>query len=180
MSNPFAGIITSEMKLMFTNMIDALLEQNALTLTCRVIYGGSKVTVCPNCVYDPMTKKSSNRYKTGGPVSFPNGQLCPVCAGIGSVPTETDEELSLMVIFDSLEWVKLAGNNRTAHTAQEYTLTFSKLNTYTQLKQAKEIIIDTSIEDTVYNRFVRVGQPQILGFGASSYCMFKWERAGGG
>jgi hypothetical protein len=178
MSNPFSGIITSEMKTLYTNMIDALLEATALTLNCRLIYGGTKLTICPNCVYDPMSGKSSNRYKTGGPVSFPKGQQCPVCAGVGSIPTDTDEELSLMVIYDSLEWQKMGGNNRTAQTGKEYTLTFSKLNTYTQLKQAKEIIIDTTTEETVVNRFVRVGLPEIYGFGASSYVMVKWERNG--
>lgn len=178
MSNPFSGIITSDMKTLFTNMIDSLLEENALTLNCRLIYGGSAITVCPNCVYDPLSGKSSNRYKSGGPVNFPNGQPCPVCTGIGRISTDTDEELSLMVIYNSLDWIKMSGNSKTAQTGESFTLTFSKLSTYSQIKQAKEIIIDTAIETTVVNRYVRVGLPEIYGFGASSYVLTKWRIAG--
>lgn len=178
MSNPFSGIITSEMKTLFTNMIDSLLEATALTLPCKLVYGGTKITICPNCVYDPLSGKSSSRYKTGGLVEFNNGQICPVCSGVGKISTDTSETLYLMVIYNSLEWTKLAGKNNTAQTGESYTLTFSAISTYPNLQQAQHIEIDTSISDVVTNKYIRVGDLEIYGFGASSYVMGKWHKIG--
>ena len=60
MSNPFSGIITTEFKTLFTNMIDSLLEDDALTVPCRLTYEGTKFTLCTNCVPNPISGRSTN------------------------------------------------------------------------------------------------------------------------
>ena len=62
MANPFSGIITSDFKTLFTNMIDALLEDAALTVPCQLTYEGTKWTLCPNCLLSPVTSKSSYNF----------------------------------------------------------------------------------------------------------------------
>jgi hypothetical protein len=183
MPSPFEGIITSEMKTLFTNAIDALLEDTACTRPCRLVYGVTKWVDCPNCVFDAVGNKSSNRYQTGGPIAFRHGQTCPLCNGAGRKPDEPEEEpIYLMVLAEPNDWLRL-GNfasraSNTSHTEDGIVTTMSKFTLYAKLTRAKELIIDTDIEDVVKPRYIREGVPQICGFGGSDYIFQKWRIAG--
>ncbi len=91
-TNPFLGIISPAFKATFTNAIDALLEDTALTVPCRLIYGNTNPTVCANCIFDPLTGRSSSIYLAGGPIPFANGQICPWCHGEGVKTVEATED----------------------------------------------------------------------------------------
>jgi hypothetical protein len=175
MANPFSGIISNELKLLFNNAIDALLEDNALTVPCELRYGITKTTICPNCIYDPINKKSSNRYKAGGPVSFASGQICPYCNGVGLTGEESTEEVFLCVIWDYKQWRKLGFN---LLSPEGFVVTLCGMNKLPQIKSAKEVIIDTRISPHVQHRFVREGEPNPLGLGESRYISTLWKRAG--
>ena len=97
-TNPFSGIITNDFKNLFSNAIKALLEDAALTVPCTLYFGVTKYEDCSNCVYDPIGRKSSNKFQTGGPVPFRNGGVCPVCSGNGKKPVTSTENLNLAVI----------------------------------------------------------------------------------
>ena len=71
MVNPFSGIIDSNFKTIFNNAISAILEDDALTVSCTLEYGITRYEDCVNCLYDPIGQKSSNRFQNGGPVPFP-------------------------------------------------------------------------------------------------------------
>jgi hypothetical protein len=66
---------------------------------CRLVYP-ARWTPCPNCVWDAVGNKSSNRWKTGGPMPFPNGQTCPLCNGAGRRAEEVSEEVKLLCAWD--------------------------------------------------------------------------------
>lgn len=53
-----------------------------------------------NCHYDPIGKKSSNRYLHGGPISFPMGSICPLCGGVGYKAIEVEETVTLLINED--------------------------------------------------------------------------------
>ena len=55
---------------------------DTLGKTCQLVYP-PKRTQCPNCFLDPRSGRSTNRYRSGGPVPFPNNTICPWCAGEG-------------------------------------------------------------------------------------------------
>jgi hypothetical protein len=180
-TNPFSGIITSGMKDLHKNMIDALLEDDALTRPCQLIYGDTKFTLCPNCLYDPKLKRSSNRYQAGGPVPFPSGQLCPYCRGIGMMPDEQTETLYMAVLWNYKDWFPMGNTSspvgNTPHFGWGKVQTMSKFDaTYSKLVRTKEIIVDTDIEATTRERFVREGAPFPCGFGASNYVFTMWAK----
>lgn len=58
----FSGIITSDMKSLFDNAIGSLLEDAALTVQCTLHFGVTKYEDCSNCIYDPIGRKSSNKF----------------------------------------------------------------------------------------------------------------------
>ena len=61
MSN-FTGLITAEFKQVFTDAIGSLLEDTALTVACKLVFDNTKLQECPNCLYDPISRKSSNQF----------------------------------------------------------------------------------------------------------------------
>lgn len=177
MSNPLSGLINQDFKDLFTNAIDALLEDTALTVPCRLIFGTTKNTACPNCNIDSLTNMSANTYKAGGPSPFPNGSICPMCAGIFYISQDTSIIMNLAVIW----------NNKRSHFIniglplkldQAYVETISKISTLPNLSRAKEVIFDTNIEGYAKRRFQRYGDPTPVQYGRNPYIVTLWERAG--
>ena len=174
MANPFLGLITPAFKTLFTDVMDALLEDNACTVPCRLIFSGTKYTDCTNCI-KPVGGGTANLYQSGGPVPFRGGQPCPLCGGAGLILSDETETVFLLVLWNYGDWIGVPNAiSRPAGMVQ----TISKMSTIGQLKEANEIIIDTDIESRVKHRFVRDGEPNICGLGASSYITTMWSKAG--
>ena len=170
--NPFSGIITSSMKATFKNAISAFLDDAALTVPCTLIYGG-KFSTCANCIYDPIGRKSANRYLSGGPIPFNNGQICPLCHGVGKLMTETTESMYLMPIWDYKQWINFDIN---LQSPEGLVQTFSKYVTLPKIKRAQEIIIDTGLQPSVRHRFKRDGEPNPAGLADSEFIVTMWKR----
>ena len=183
MANPFSGIINSTVKQLYINAIDSLLYDDSCTRPCRIIYTGSKFVDCPNCAFDPIGRKSSNRFQSGGPMPFPQGSICPMCGGAGKRQDVSQTELiDLMVIWDSNAWVRLGGGgetaSRSAHTPNQLAQTISRVETWAKLNRANEIILDTEVEGYKQLKYTRVGDPELVGIGSSQYVIAMWERNG--
>lgn len=175
MSNQFSGIITTAFKTLFTNAIDALLEDTALTVPCRLIFTNTTFEECPNCLYDTMSQRSSNIYQSGGPIEFTQG-VCPYCHGIGRIASDNTKNLNLMVIWDYKQWIGWNGVPDNTTTAFGQCQTLSKLSTVTDIKNAQEMIVDTDISAYVKHRFQRTSEPNPINFGADSYFATMWKR----
>jgi hypothetical protein len=171
MANPFSGIITSEFKSLFVNMIDSLLENDALTVPCRLVYEATKFTLCTNCTFSPISGRSTNKYKSGGPAFFLVGS-CPLCHGVGRIPDEQTEIVYMAVLWNPKEWI----GNLPTNSSENMIQTISKIDTLDQIRRANEILVDTDIEK--YQKFVfkRSGESTVCGLGASSYVFSFWER----
>jgi hypothetical protein len=98
------NIINNDFKTLYKNLIDELIRPNSLSLLCKLIYEGSVFDECINCYIDPITNKSSNNYKTNGPMFFIDGQICPYCRGLGGTYKESYDNVNFMVIFDYKYW----------------------------------------------------------------------------
>ena len=174
MVSPFVGLITSDMKTLFTNAINALLEDDSCTLICRFIYEGTKFEDCINCLLGP-SGRSANIYQDGGPIPFRSGQTCPLCGGVGKIISDSTETINMMVIWNYKEWVPM---NASINVPEGSIQTLSKLATLDEIKRVNEIIVDTDIESYVKHRFQREGEPNPCGFGASSYVATIWKPVG--
>jgi hypothetical protein len=173
MVNPFSGIITDEMKSLFNNAIGSLLEDTALTVQCTLFFGVTKWEDCVNCTYDPIGKKSSNRYQHGGPVPFRNGGMCPICHGQGKKPTISSENVSLGVIYDYSQFMDLGVSvNDPDGTIQ----TIAKKELTPKLKRAKELQTSIDISNYGHHKFERISDPQPVGFGNNEFVFCNWRR----
>jgi len=170
MANPFLGIITSNLKELYTNMINSLLEDDSLTVPCRLVYTGSKWTLCPNCLTSPITGRSTNIYNGTGPAPFTQS-TCSICNGIGKLNTQSTEIIYMAVLWNYKDWIGVQINSPAG-----LVQTLSKIDTLDNIKRANEILVDTNIEQYVKHRFQRLGEPNAIGLGASSYVLTMWER----
>ena len=108
MSNPFSGIISTTLKTTYTNAIDALLEDAALTVPCKIYYDSWKYEDCSLCVNKDPGSIGGTPFSPGGSNILPNTQTCPVCGGTGKRRIEVDpESIYLLVIFDYRQWITL-------------------------------------------------------------------------
>ena len=170
----FSELVDSSFKKLHKDMIDGLLESTALTVECKLHYRATKHTDCPNCIYDSIGRRSSNRYQSGGPIPFSHG-MCPYCQGKGRFTSTETETLYLMPIWNSKDWYPLA--QKEVSLADISVQTLSKMNTYPQLKRCSSIVIDTSVQDYGVPEFTRIGDPEICGLGVSSHIITSWKRS---
>jgi hypothetical protein len=171
MSNPFEGIITQGFKDTHKYMIDALLEDTALTVECTLHYLETKFTVCTNCYPNNIGGKSSNIYRPGGPIPFSHG-LCPYCNGLYKISATASDTLYLMTIWDSKRWLL----DTFAKTAKIDVQTMSKITTYGQLHRASKVTLDASIKNLGITDFVKVGDPKVIGYGGDHWIIYSWVR----
>ena len=113
-TSPFDQIFTNDLKAIYNDAIDAILNDTGLTVKCRLLYSGQEnQQYCNNCIYDQISKLSSNIYNSTGPNPFPENSICPVCMGMGIVDSDSSEILSLACIFDGkyfLNWSSKTAN----------------------------------------------------------------------
>lgn len=168
----FTGLITDEFKQLH---IDAITEViRGCSVPCQLIFGATKFTDCPNCIFDVGAGKSSNRYQANGPIPFNSG-LCPYCNGIGKIADEQTESISLCPIYDYKSWIPDINSN--VQSPYGFVQTLSAYNTtYSKLLQAKEILINTDQNSKVRSRFERYGEPQPCGLGSSAFVSTMWKR----
>lgn len=94
--------LTPAIKQIASDAIDTLILQ--LGKPCRLIYPPAQIP-CGNCIFDVIGKKSSNRWRTGGPSFFPPNTICPVCNGVGTRATENSETITMLLDFDIKNWL---------------------------------------------------------------------------
>lgn len=93
-------MINSTFNQIFVDQINRMFGENGLSRPCKLISKDRDKALCPNCIIDPISGKSSGRYKSGGQVNFPYGQLCPICNGVGFLFNSNECTIDLLVIYD--------------------------------------------------------------------------------
>ena len=169
----FSGIITSDMKALFNSAIESLLDDSALTTACTLFYGVTKYESCDNCLYDPIGRKSSNRFQNGGPVPFMFGGVCPLCDGVGRKPVISTESIYLGVVFDYSNFLDIS---TPVNNPDGVIQTIGKKAVTPKLKRAKEIQIATDIAKYADHRFQRLSEPQPVGLGNNEFVFCNWRR----
>lgn len=170
----FTGIITAAHKQTFKDMINALLEDTALTVPCKFVYENTKLQDCPNCLYDSMSRRSSNQYQAGGPIFFIDGQMCPYCAGIGSLSFTNEEVIYLGVIKPS--FFNMAPSDlESINFVDGKIQSLCNIEYYAKIKNASYIIVDTNLSDLALNKYIRYRDPMPMGYGDNSFIVTTWQ-----
>lgn len=175
MANPFVGIIDSQFKQTFKDAIDAILAETALTVPCTIQYGSSNNTLCPNCVYDPISQRSLNKYNGSGSNPFTTDTICPVCNGYGMIDKSTDEIIHLAVIFDSKYWLNWNNSNNSIHITSGMVQTICSIELLPKIKNAQSITMNNNIKNYGGYLYNRAGEPEPCGLGDHNYIITMWK-----
>lgn len=142
-------------------------------------------TECPNCFFDPITKRSTNIYKSGGPISFTNYTTCPHCGGAGrSSIAPTTESIRLRVYWNKSKWGDLASDAKDSNPLMGYPDADCRIIGYMtdlpKIERAAFILIQSAQEATRRWRCVREGEAAPHGFTGNRYFQQMLKRVGGG
>lgn len=163
-----------QLQKIYNNHIDQLLSEDGLTTKVTFNYGISKKRVCPNCIFDVNLKKSSNKYKVGGPIAFELGRICPYCNGIGY---DTDSKVStgyLAIIWDYKKWI-----NPPLGVAQPEGMiqTICDKTYLWDIRQCQDIDVVYPSSINKPHKFVLYGEPTPNGLGDNNYIISIWKKA---
>jgi hypothetical protein len=161
----------ANLKNIYNHQMDLMLDKTGLTTKCELNYGVTNRQICSNCIYDPGLKKSANKYKTGGPIPFVLGQICPYCYGVGWSGEEKSEIVYLAIIADHKKWINPPPN---VILGDNMIQAISKRCYYDKLKQCKDMTVLYSKEgaNPKYNLF---NDPTPAGLGDSNYIISIWK-----
>ncbi len=172
MANPFSGIITSDLKDTHTQMITALLYDDACTVQCELSYEGSQWEDCPNCIQNVLMGNSSSTYQAGGPIPFSFGE-CPYCNGRGRIEPEKVETIYVLPVWNSNQWIGTTANVQAPNVDVQ---TMTVIANYARIETASTIRIDTAISGYGTQKFARQGDSEPCGFGSSAFIITNWKK----
>jgi formylglycine-generating enzyme required for sulfatase activity len=159
---------------LYNEQMNMLLSSTGLTTKCLLNYGVTKKDLCPNCVYDPNLKKSANKYKTGGPISFVDGRICPYCNGVGYRGQIKVEEIYCSILWNYKDWVIKPINVESAAGMMQ---TISDISLLSKFKKCKDLTVVLS-SNNANPLFKLSEEPNPAGLGDNNYLIINWERIG--
>lgn len=161
-----------EIKATIQDALDDLITE--LGKPCKLVYP-SKSVKCVNCIYDPIGKKSSNIWKTGGPMKFMVG-VCPMCNGGGTRAEEVSETIKMLCAWEPK---KFFVPFQEINIKSPYGLLQTKfyLKDLPKIKMADHLVFQVPIEPYVKSNYYLIGEPgdqsNII---QDRYCIATWER----
>ena len=164
----------SHLQQLYNKQINLLLANNGLTTRCDFNFGVTNNNICPNCVYDVSLKKSSGKYKIGGPVPFDLGKICPYCNGIGSYGLTHTSTGYLAIIWDYKKWINPPP---TIDNPEGYIQTLCHRDYLSDIRRCKDMtVIYTSIgANPVFQLY---GEPNPAGLGDNEFLFCMWKKIG--
>ena len=175
MTNPLSGIITPAFKTLYDNAIDALLEDTALTVPCEIRFANTNNTECSNCHFDPLNRRSANRYRTGGPVAFVTGTTCPTCNGLGLISTRSSTTFNMAVLWNPAR-SKFIDLGVKFDESKVYAQSICAAHHYTSLERSESAILDTGFAGYGNQLYQRDGDPTPYKLGHKTYIVTMWSR----
>lgn len=175
MTNIFSNLINAEFKGLYDQAIDAILENNALTVPCSIFYNTPNDTYCNNCLFDPINNRSLNIYNGIGPLPFPENGICSVCNGNGKVEKSKSEIVYLAVIFDSKYWFNWG--SKVINVQDGMVQTICKIELLPKIRNAQYMSMDTNIQPYGGHSYALAGDPSPCGLGSNKYIITMWSRA---
>jgi len=143
---------------------------------CRLIFP-SKWSECTNCKIDLKTGRSSNIYKSGGPISFQNHTLCPMCNGRGREELPQTEDIRLRVYWDPRSWIDIGvpiGN------PDGTAMTIGYIANLPALERMDNIILHTDLINVRKYVMQREGEAVPHGLSKDRYFIQYMRRVSGG
>jgi hypothetical protein len=127
----------------------------SLGKTFRLTYP-ARFVECENCIFDPIGKKSSNRWRTGGPMPFHAGG-CPMCNGQGRRATENYDDITMTINWTPSVHKMISDNIR---IPMGYVIeTRGYIADLPKIKSCEDIMILDGVQEYGKYKFKLEGEP---------------------
>jgi hypothetical protein len=147
--------LTPDLVQIMADSIDDMI--NNFGKTCSLVFPGRGAVPCNNCVYDSMRRRSTNVYKTGGPIPFGQGNVCPVCGGKGLIASsEHTRPIKMIMRWNPGDFTLLPGNIEVPFSIVE---TEGWMFDLPDVLQSRVMIAELPIEGRLKARFELSGEP---------------------
>lgn len=139
---------------------------------CRLVYPPVLVD-CLQCIYDPIGKKSSGRYRDG---SIIPGGICHLCGGVGKKASEASENIKMTIDWKPTNW---EGMPIPVRVPAGFILTRGFIVDLPKIKRATEMYIIGATEPYSKYKYVLESEPvDPFQFVPGKYFAALWKRAG--
>jgi len=158
------------------NWISDGLIDNVAGVTCTLYYPPN-VDECDNCYFDSKNNRSSNIYKTGGPIPFTNFTLCPRCHGRGLLTSEPTEDITLRVYYESSSFIDIGVDFK---SADGVVMIIGYMKDLPKIENATKILLNSNLEGIRRYFVVRMSECVPYGLDKKRYFLGYFKREGGG
>lgn len=162
------------LKKIYNNQIDMMLSPSGLATECVLNFGISKKHICPNCVFDVNLKKSANKYKSGGPIQFETGSLCPYCNGVGYYGKLNNKIIFLTIIWDYKKWINPPPPGVAIPDGMIQTM--CDISLLSDIKKSQSLEIKYPSASNTYPKFKLYSEPNPAGLGDNHYLICLWSK----
>jgi len=158
----------------FEWIMDSFID-GSIGADCLLIYPPN-YNECENCHLDITTGRSNNIYKIGGPISFENHTLCPICNGEGRLTVNISDSIRLRIYTNPKDWQNVGFNvNYPEGSAQiiGYWTDFPKI------QRAKFIMVNSDLSGFKEWKYIMASEALPWGLRGSRYFAAMIKRTGG-
>lgn len=155
---------------------------------CELVYPFTKNEVCPNCKFDPRTKRSSGIYKTDQPatgpnIPFPNHTTCPWCGGVGRSSRATTSDIRFRVYWRASDLRSLSGMSGVVFSDSDFDngcVIIGYMTDLPAVEKAAYVNVNKNVEGFRKWKCERRGEASPWGFRQDRYFIQFLKRVGGG
>lgn len=146
--------ISEDIRQIAADAITDLIDQ--LGKDCDLIYPPIYVS-CPNCIFDSIGNKSSNYWRDGGPLPFPDGSMCPYCNGVGQHAQEVTKTIKVLVNSVPKEFMKNLPLN--LQVPDGMIMTKGKMEDLADVLQSRKMVVQTNLSNILKLTYELRGEP---------------------
>lgn len=128
---------------------------------CRLVYP-PRMEACSNCLPLASNKASSNTWKTGGPIPFDKGTICPVCGGSYMRAIEASENIRLKLEWD-IKRFQIPVKNMDIRKPYSVVEVKGYVSQIPLLQRCDHIVLDTPMEPSIRYKFKVASEPIMPG-----------------
>jgi hypothetical protein len=142
---------------------------------CRLVYPPRWVP-CGDCIFDAVGNKSSNIWRTGGPVPFGAGTTCPLCNGAGKSSQEVSEVVTMLCAWDPRDFY-VPVPRLDLRVPNGFIQTKGYLTDAPKMSRADHAIFELPLENSLRQTFKLAGEPvDVSNIIQGRYCVATWKR----
>lgn len=149
---------------------------NNLGKDCTLYYP-ARPYPCSNCLPGPGNRPSV-RWRTGGPMPFQDGTLCPMCNGKNQLFEEKTEVITMLCAWTPKEWFLKPPPNVRVPDNQIQTKGF--IADMPKVLKADSMVVEAAVGPYKHYRFKLSGEPiDPSNIVQGQFFVATWDRAGG-